>query len=88
MKKILSLILAFSTILCLCACGSQPLFGGDSADAQKISYDATDADIAYLEELYSGRTAYHGELHDHSDSGGRSDGKQTLSVWKRHLTKF
>ena len=82
MKKILSLILVFATILCLCACGSQPLLGGDSADAQKISYDATDADIAYLEELYSGRTAYHGELHDHSDSGGRSDGKQTLSIWK------
>lgn len=46
------------------------------------SYLATDADKALLEALYAGRTAFHGELHDHSDSDGTSDGKQPLNIWK------
>ncbi len=34
---------------------------------------------------YSGRTAYHGEAHDHSASGGNSDGTYTLNQWKKSL---
>ena len=38
-----------------------------------------------LERLYSGRKAYHGELHDHSASGGTSDGKCPLAEWPDKL---
>ena len=41
-----------------------------------------------LFELYKGRLVYHGELHDHSNSGGTSDGKQTLSFWKERLAEL
>ncbi|MBQ8696780.1 MAG: hypothetical protein IJ519_03575 [Clostridia bacterium] len=34
-----------------------------------------------LEELYEGRRVFHGEMHDHSQSGGTSDGKRPLSHW-------
>ena len=38
-----------------------------------------------LERLYRGRTACHGELHDHSDSGGTSDGKCPFAEWPEKL---
>lgn len=34
-----------------------------------------------LEKLYAGRKVLHGELHDHADTGGTSDGKYNLSQW-------
>ena len=82
MKKLISISVLFAMMLGLCACGSQPAQDMTSAESGQIDATATEADIAHLEELYAGRTAYHGELHDHSDSGGRSDGKQTLTIWK------
>ena len=38
-------------------------------------------DMSRLERLYEGCGVYHGELHDHSDSGGTSDGKCPLNEW-------
>ena len=38
-----------------------------------------------LEKLYEGRTVYHGELHDHSNSGGTSDGKCPLEEWPEKM---
>ncbi len=38
-----------------------------------------------LEKLYEGRKAYHGELHDHSASGGTSDGHCPLAEWPKKL---
>ena len=35
-----------------------------------------------LDQLYDQRNAYHGELHDHSSSGGTSDGKRCLLHWR------
>ena len=35
---------------------------------------ATQEEILHLESLYANRVAFHGELHDHSDTGGTSDG--------------
>ena len=77
MKRILIVALAVLLLLCLCAC--------EKTVAQTVSepsYEATAKDLRQLESLYTGRTAFHGELHDHSDSGGSSDGKQPLSMWK------
>lgn len=47
--------------------------------------NATAQDITLLEQLYSGRSPYHGQLHDHAATGGRSDGKCTLTQWKEGM---
>lgn len=81
MKKSLCLILLLAMFLAMCACGDT---AGSEAQSQADSAEqhlATETDIALLAALYNGRTAFHGELHDHSDSGGTSDGKQPLSIW-------
>ena len=46
---------------------------------------AAEKDIAQLEKLYAGRALYQGELHDHANTGGTSDGGRTLSHWKGAL---
>lgn len=75
MKKVISMILAMCLPLSLCACGA----GEVSEKAMNVT--ATAADVAQLEALYQGRTDFHGDLHNHSDSGGRSDGKVELRLW-------
>lgn len=47
--------------------------------------NTTAQDIALLEQRYKGRVPYHGQLHDHASTGGRSDGKCTLTQWKDGL---
>lgn len=42
---------------------------------------ATSFDIEKLESLYANRRVFHGELHDHANTGGTSDGGRTLSHW-------
>ena len=78
MKRLLSLILATLMLLSLCACGN-----GEQSDGTKptVNYTASEAEISQLEALYEGRTHYQGDLHNHSNSGGRSDGKVELRVW-------
>ena len=46
---------------------------------------ATEKDISNIDELYKGRNIYFGDLHNHSASGGTSDGKRPLSHWKGAL---
>lgn len=46
---------------------------------------ATEKDIQQLNSLYEGCKVYQGELHDHARTGGRSDGKCTLSHWRGAL---
>lgn len=81
MKKGFSVILTVFMLLSLCACG------GETAETQPTepSYAASDEDIAALEALYAGRTPFYGEMHDHSNSGGRSDGRIALTVWSSVL---
>lgn len=38
-----------------------------------------------LERAYTGRIVLFGELHDHSYSGGTSDGKCSLDMWKKEM---
>ena len=45
-------------------------------------------DVLKLNELYTGLQSYYGELHDHAATGGTSDGKQSLEVWKTELAKL
>ena len=45
-------------------------------------------EIKQLNAMYAGKTAYHGEMHDHANTGGRSDGKQTLQTWIDGMKKL
>ena len=42
----------------------------------------TRQDVTMLHNLYRGRALYQGELHDHANTGGTSDGEKTLEHWK------
>jgi len=46
------------------------------------------ADVVNLNTLYAGLQPYYGELHDHAATGGTSDGKQPLSLWKTELDRL
>ena len=78
MKRLLSLLLVMLLLLSMCACGQKQ----DAEETKpQVTYTATEADIALLESLYEGRTPFQGDLHNHSNSGGRSDGKVELRIW-------
>lgn len=47
--------------------------------------NATELDIQKLEGLYEGRRIFFGDLHNHSDSSDRSDGKRPLAHWRGAL---
>ena len=73
LKRSLSLLLCavmFAGTLAFAGCGKKP-----------FTTTASEEDIAKLNSLYAGKTAFFGEMHDHSDSGGRSDGKVALKDW-------
>lgn len=46
---------------------------------------ANEQDLSLLDALYKDRTPYFGELHDHANTGGTSDGKRNLDHWKGAL---
>ena len=46
---------------------------------------ATQQDISHLEAIYAGRKPFFGELHDHANTGGTSDGRCTLALWRREM---
>ena len=49
---------------------------------------ATANDIKKINDLYAGRTAFFGDLHNHSNSGGTSDGRCTLTEWREGMEKL
>ena len=87
MKRLLSLILAVPMLI-LCACGTQSS-GSAAATTEPAPADhtASEADIAVLEKLYEGRVAYHGDLHTHTNSGGKSDGTVAIEDWAISLDR-
>ena len=80
MKKILAFVLAVLMLLGLVACGGNQAQPVETTPADP--YAASQADVAALDKAYEGRTAYHGEFHDHAKTGGTSDGHQNLTIWK------
>ena len=91
MKKIISMLLLACMILSLCACGSaaeQPAQTTPPTTQPSIDLTATDADQAQLNALYEGCTVYHGEAHDHANTGRRSDGKATIAEWKEGMAEL
>ena len=84
LKKVIACILGILLLLNLAACG-----GGENKPAEtETSYLAKAEDVAYLDEAYRGREAYHGEMHDHADTGGTSDGQKDLAFWKLAMDGF
>lgn len=78
MKKLFCLILA-AGMLSLCACNN----AGSGETTQGVpDYTASESEVAKLEALYEGKIVLHGEFHDHADTGGTSDGNNTLKQWK------
>lgn len=57
-------------------------------EAKTMTANATSGDKSTLNALYKGRNPYHGEMHDHTASGGKSDGQQTLAKWKTEMEKL
>ena len=45
----------------------------------------TAQEIAHIEALYENCRVFHGELHDHAQTGGTSDGKRTLTEWRERM---
>ena len=45
-------------------------------------------EVAQLNTMYAGKTSYQGEMHEHANTGGRSDGKQTLETWIAAMKKL
>lgn len=88
MKKTIARILASLTLLSLAACSA------NTEGKANCNTTATEADIALLNSLYKGRDAYHGNLHDHSDSGDpendpwkTADGKYRIELWPNFLVE-
>lgn len=82
MKRMISGILSLATLL-LCACGGNAGQGETTPVTTEppVDYTASAEDAAALEKLYEGRVAYHGDIHVHTNSGEKSDGKLPLSMW-------
>lgn len=83
MKKLIAFLLALTCLLSLCACGQTEPAPTEPAEPD---YTASETDINQLEKLYEGRQPYQGELHDHADTGGTSDGKVDLDDWRMLMT--
>ncbi len=49
---------------------------------------ANEDDIAALNQLYAGRTAYYGDIHCHPLAGVAPDGKKTLAEWKVKMAEL
>lgn len=74
MKKFLVVTMAvLLLVVCICACGEE--------QEKEFTATATEEDIALLEGLYKDRKAYFGDMHNHSESYGRSDGHIELKEW-------
>lgn len=72
--------------LCLCACGQATRETTPTATIEEPAPGvATEADIAQLNVLYADRVARYGDFHDHANTGGTSDGKVSLDLWKINM---
>lgn len=84
MKKLFVFLLAALKLLSLWGCASNT-DTPETTTEPALDITASQADIDLLDSLYAGREAYHGELHDHANTGGTSDGKNTLREWKDEM---
>lgn len=102
MKRILLLALPLCGMTVLSSCSGEK--GKDSggktaaerpAETQTVAAmnargvaSANDGEIKKLDAMYSGRVPSHGDIHEHANTGGTSDGKSSLSEWKAALASL
>ncbi len=55
---------------------------------RKVVMKATYEDIKHIESLYEGRRPFYGDLHNHANTGGTSDGNATLAQWREGMEKL
>lgn len=87
MKKTMAFLLTFCICIgLLCGC-TAPENTGEPGETTEpaLQVTATDADIAHLESLYQGQEAVHGDTHGHTASTPYSDGRNSMSDWKKHM---
>lgn len=79
----LAMCLLLTLLMSLIGCGGEqtPTEPTETTGPAELSFTAEQADLDFLNKAYEGRQVYHGEMHDHANTGGTSDGKQTLNVW-------
>lgn len=82
MKRIISAILSLLLmLLCACQTNSAQQTTPTTTAPVFVDHSATAEEAAALEKLYEGRIAYHGDIHVHTQSGEKSDGKLPLGMW-------
>ncbi len=83
-KRIGTVFFIFALLFSLTACADQKEteIASTEETEETVDYTASAEEISALESCYEGTVALHGEMHDHSNSGGTSDGKVPLSEWK------
>ena len=94
MKKLICLFLSVLMLMAFVACkdtgatneqADNGASQGENGPNVREETPVTDEEIAHLESLYAGLTMHHGQLHDHANTGRRSDGKATLTEWKEGM---
>lgn len=80
MKRIVAVMLSLLLLL-LCACQGKTGAADETTAAPAVDYTANADEAAALEKLYEGRVPYQGDLHVHTQSGEKSDGKLPLDMW-------
>lgn len=102
MRKATALIFTSLLMLSLFACGKNQepaatqspstavptvqTTAATEATEPTVDAAATAEDIAFLDGMYAGRQVHHGEMHDHANTGGTSDGKQDLNSWRTYMS--
>ena len=87
MKRVFALVLS-ALVLALCGCSGQSSAPeGATTEPAFPDHTASSEDAAALEKLYEGRVAYYGDLHTHTNSGGKSDGTVDIEDWAVYLDR-
>jgi len=68
-----------------CRTNKSPIVVFSEKVSEGTDYTATEEDKALLTGIYGNYTLYQGELHNHADNGGTSDGTKPLSDWKTQM---
>ena len=73
----------FNRVMKAWSISSLKQYGQDAATSS-----LTQADVEHLQSFYANKNAYHGDIHDHANTGGTSDGRQTLTTWAEKMQEL
>lgn len=101
-KRLFALLLALCPLLAACSSAglseikdeTKPEIQTETKEDEKMKETfptaplASTEEIASLDSLYAGRTAYYGDIHCHPIAGVAPDGKRTLAQWKEKMSEL